>query len=329
MKLKSFDGFAGHHCETTATGCLLRHIGVELSEPMLFGLGQGLGYIYWNMKSMDFPFIGGRVKPDVLTQNLCRNLNLELDVQQTSSAKKAWQNVVAPINAGMPVGLKLDCFHLDYFKTKVHFAGHYVAMHGYDDTFAYLVDTGQQGGQVKTSIESLACARSEKGPMASKNLSYTISRREEMPKASEVVRHAIHQNATDYLNPPITNLTYKGILKTSREIKKWFRTSKDVKRDFQTTAMLMEHAGTGGALFRNIYRDFLVEAHELTSVPELNSASSAFAEIATLWTQVSVLFNDAGTTSDITPIDAASDLLVDLSSREKEAMEILLRATAA
>ena len=25
---------------------------------------------------MDFPFIGGRVKPDVLTENIARNLNL-------------------------------------------------------------------------------------------------------------------------------------------------------------------------------------------------------------------------------------------------------------
>ena len=38
---------------------LLRQIGIELSEPMLFGLGEGLGFIFWNMKSMNFPFIGG------------------------------------------------------------------------------------------------------------------------------------------------------------------------------------------------------------------------------------------------------------------------------
>lgn len=41
--LKPFDGL---HCETTATGTLLKHIGIELSEPMLFGLGEGLGFIY-------------------------------------------------------------------------------------------------------------------------------------------------------------------------------------------------------------------------------------------------------------------------------------------
>jgi len=57
--------------------------------------------------------------------------------------------------------------------------------------------------------------------------------------------------------PPIKNINYKGILKTSKEIIKWFEQSKNVSKDFKTTAMLIERAGTGGALFRNLYRDFL------------------------------------------------------------------------
>jgi hypothetical protein len=43
-------------------------------------------------------------------------------------------------------------------------------------TTAFLVDTKQQGGQVKTSLKSLALARNEKGPMSSKNLYYTLSK---------------------------------------------------------------------------------------------------------------------------------------------------------
>ena len=39
------------------------------------------------------------------------------------------------------VGLKLDSFHLEYFSTPIHFAGQYVAIYGYDEKFAYLVDT--------------------------------------------------------------------------------------------------------------------------------------------------------------------------------------------
>ncbi|NND95789.1 MAG: BtrH N-terminal domain-containing protein [Pirellulaceae bacterium] len=320
MNVKEFKPFAGQHCETTATGCLLNQLGIELSEPMLFGLGEGLGYIFWNMKSMDFPFIGGRIKPDLLTANICRNLNLTLNVQQTASTKKAWENVVRLIDADTPVGLKLDCFHLDYFSTPIHFAGHYVALYGYDDEVAYLIDTDQQGGQVTTSLDSLARARSEKGPMSSKNLSYWISGAVEPDELADVVVTAIWNNATDYLNPPITNISYKGILKTSREIKKWFASSNHIKRDFQTTSMLMERAGTGGALFRNLYRDFLLEAHELTSLAELKKASIALDRIATLWSTVADCFFDAGESADVQFIQKASELLVDISSREESVM---------
>ena len=145
--IKDFKPFNGQHCETTATGSLLNHIGINLSEPMLFGLGEGMGFIFWNMKTMDFPFIGGRIKPDDLTKNIVKNLNLKLEVQETSSSKRAWENIKINIDKNIPVALKLDCYHLDYFTNKIHFAGHYVAMYGYDENFAYLVDTKATGQQ--------------------------------------------------------------------------------------------------------------------------------------------------------------------------------------
>lgn len=223
MIIENFPELVGQHCETTATGSLLNQIGIELSEPLLFGLGEGLGFIFWNMKIMDFPFIGGRVKPDALTRNICRNLNLKLDVKETASAKKAWENVVQYIDQGKAVGLKLDCYHLEYFTNKIHFAGHYAAMYGYDDQKAYLVDSNRNGQLLTTSLESLALARSEKGPMASRNLSYTIERGTQDYDLKQAIKKAISNNVQEYLNPPISNLGYKGILKTATEIKKWFK----------------------------------------------------------------------------------------------------------
>ncbi len=85
--------YIGQHCETTATDTLLGHIGIELSEPMLFGIGEGLGFIFWNTKAREFPFIGGRIKPDLLTVNLARNLGVALQAKETSSKTKAWSKV--------------------------------------------------------------------------------------------------------------------------------------------------------------------------------------------------------------------------------------------
>lgn len=315
--------FDGQHCETTATGTLLKRIGIELSEPMLFGLGEGLGFIFWNMKSMPFPFIGGRIKPDKLTENIVKNLGLSLIAKETSSLAKAWNEVKELIDKEQVVGLKLDSYYLEYFSKPFHFAGHYVALYGYDHNSAYLVDTKQQGGKVTTSLKSLAEARSARGPMSSKNMYYTIDKGTNKFDIKSALTKAIKANANDYLNPPITNIGYKGILKTSSEIIPWFKRSKTIENDFKTVAMLMEKAGTGGALFRNIYRDFLKESYEELRIEKLRAGYEQFTEIALLWTKVADLFEKAGATQEIKHIQEASDMLKTLHEKEKDAMELL------
>ncbi|MGJ1386797.1 BtrH N-terminal domain-containing protein [Sphingobacterium spiritivorum] len=323
MKLE-IDPFDGQHCETTATGTLLRQLDIDLSEPLLFGLGEGLGFIFWNMKSMTFPFIGGRIKTDLLTQNIAKNLNLELTVRETASVQKAWDKVKECLDSGKVVGLKMDCFHLQYFSRPFHFAGHYAAIYGYDDENAYLVDTQQQGGQVKTSLKSLELARAEKGPMSSRNLYYTLQKTDQKFDLKTAITAAIRNNAADYLNPPITNIGYKGILKTSTEIVKWFKTSKDIQNEFKTSAMMMEKAGTGGALFRNLYRDFLKESYGLLKIEKLNTAYESFSEIAELWTSISQLFDKVSETADLSYILQASAILKTIADKEKKTMELLL-----
>lgn len=323
MIIQNFAPFRGQHCETTATGSLLLQIGIDLSEPMLFGIGQGLGFIFWNMKTMDFPFLGGRIKPDLITQNITNNLNLELTVKETSSQQKAWTVVKEQLDNGKAVGLKLDCYYLEYFTRAFHFAAHYVALYGYDKNTAYLVDTIQQGSEVKTSLYSLALARAEKGPMSSKNLYYTIRKKGNKTDLKDAVLKAIRSNTEDYLNPPISNIGYRGILKTSKEIIKWFQQSKNISDEFSIVAMLMEKAGTGGALFRNLYRDFLKESYDLLGLDQLNSGHEAFKEIAGLWNSVSDLFEKTSKTKNIAHIHEASEVLREISAKEKLAMEIL------
>lgn len=325
MLIKNFSPFSGEHCETTATGSLLKSLGIEMSEAMLFGIGEGLGYIYWDMKNMNFPFLGGRIKPDLLTHNIVNNLNLQMDVKETSSQKKAWENVKQNIDKEIIVGLKLDSYYLDYFTNKVHFAGHYVAMYGYDDRFVYLVDTKQQGGMVKTRLENLALARNEKGSMSSKNLSYTIKKKEVEPNLRDVITKAIKNNAFDYINPPIKNLGYKGIKKTSVEINKWFERSKNIEDDLVLTATLMERGGTGGSLFRNIYRDFLKECLIILDNAPLQNAYNLFTEIAPMWEETSKLIRKAGETHELLFLNQASDILLELSNKEYEAMNHLSR----
>jgi hypothetical protein len=317
----SFPG--GQHCETTTLGALLRHEGVDLSEPMLFGLGEGLGFVYWDAKNMDFPFLGGRTKPAAITRTVADRLGLTLHIQETASPRKAWQNVADALAAGRPVGLQLDSYHLDYFTTKVHFGGHFAAMHGYDDTHAYLIDTAQQGGTVTTTLTSLERARNQRGPMTARNLSYTVASPAGRTELDGAIRAAIRRNAHTFLNPPIANLGHRGIGKAATQVARWFDRSSDPSRDLPLAATLMERGGTGGALFRAMYRDFLGECASIVDDGSLRLGHELYADIAPLWTEVAHHITAAGETGEQDHLTRASAILTDLADRERHAMEVL------
>ncbi|MGW7409927.1 BtrH N-terminal domain-containing protein [Streptomyces sp. NPDC054833] len=319
------DARGTQHCETTALGVLLRHQGLDLSEPMLFGLGSGLSFIYWDSRKMGFPFLGGRVKPFDLTRNLAGGLDLELLVQETTSPRRAWENVVAPIDAGHPVGLQLDSYYLDYFTSKVHFGGHVVAMYGYDDRDAHLVDTEQQGGAVSTSLAGLAEARAARGPMTARNRSFTLTAPTNLPSVPGRIIPAITACADAFLNPPIANLGHRGIEKAGERVRTWLQRTDNPQRDLPHAALMMEKAGTGGALFRNLYRDFLAECGQLLDSGHLRTGHRLYTEAAVLWTEAAALITKAGESADAQYLEQAGTVLCDLSRIEREAMQALSR----
>ncbi len=317
------DARGTQHCETTALGVLLRHQGLDLSEPMLFGLGSGLSFVYWDGKNMGFPFLGGRVKPFDLTRNLATRLGLELLVQETTSPRKAWDSVTASIDAGHPVGLQLDSYYLDYFGSKFHFGGHVVAMYGHDDHKAYLVDTDQQGGAVSTSLTSLAQARAARGPMTAKHRSFTLTAPRNRPSPQGQIVPAITACADAFLNPPIANLGHRGIEKAGKLVRTWLQRTDNPQQDLPQAALLMEKAGTGGALFRNLYRDFLAECTDLLDSSHLRIGHTLYTEAATLWAEAAALIKKAGESGETQLLIQAGTILGDLSSMEREAMQAL------
>ncbi len=292
---------------------------------MLFGIGEGLSFIYWDSKQMGFPFLGGRCKQDVLTENIAKRLNLKLEVKETSSKAKAWEFVRSNIDEGIPVGLKLDMYYLEYYEGKIHFAGHYVAMHGYDEEFGYLVDGN---AMVKSSLASIAEARSYKGPMSSPNRAFTITADDKLPDMKNSIACAINRNAEQYLNPPIQNISFKGIRKAAKAITKWFERSGITPQLINQAGRLMDEGGTGGSLFRNIYRDFLKECDEVYPDMGIHEAYLKFAQIAPLWRYVSRSICRAGEDSNEGLLKEASHILLEIASLEEEAMKLLFENTS-
>ncbi|AXH35198.1 DUF4872 domain-containing protein [Humibacter sp. BT305] len=320
----------GLHCETTAAGVLLGHAGLHLSEPLLFGLAGGLSFIYWDSKRQDMPFLGGRVKPFSLTRNLAARLGVTLRVQETTSATKGWDHVRTSIDRGIPVGLQLDSYDLEYFTSRVHFAGHVVAMYGYDVDQAYLVDTAQQGGAVRTGLESLARARAARGPMSAPHRTFSVELGEASDAGDRVdaaIVPAIVDCAAEFLDPPIANVGHRGIRTAARRAPTWLDRLTDPRRDLPAMSTMMERAGTGGALFRNLYRDFLTQCLDRLDDPAIVDTvmrgRDLVARSAELWVTTAQLIEQAGTTLDREDLVEVGRTLDRIADVETEAMTVL------
>ncbi|HEY6124673.1 MAG TPA: BtrH N-terminal domain-containing protein [Steroidobacteraceae bacterium] len=325
IEVPNFQPFAGQHCETVATGTLLAAGGLKLSEPMLFGLGEGLGFIFINLGSLPLPFVGGRSKPFALTEALCGNLGLNCTSNETTSRPKAWAALENPVRAGQPVGLQLDCFHLEYFSQPVHFAGHFVAAHGFDDREVLLVDTAQQGSMQRTSRASLEKARFAKGPMAAKARTWTIAPPKRLPAIDVATRKAIRANAKQYLSPPFKGASHLGIVKLAESLPNWLEIAKRPADDLALAALLMERAGTGGSLFRNFYRDFLAEAGEYlaSARSQLKKAQALFADSAREWAAIAGAIEHSGRTAQAAPLSDAAQRCRRVAEIEVAAMRLL------
>jgi hypothetical protein len=320
-----FESYVGQHCETVATGSLLQAAGIQLSEPMLFGLGAGLGFIFINLSSLPLPFVGGRVKPFALTEALCENLGVKCTAVETRSRTKAWSALEQSLIEGRPVGLQLDCFHLEYFSRPVHFAGHFVAAYGFDDRDVFLVDTAAQGSTQRATRKSVEAARFAKGPMAAKARSWSITAPKRLNDLAKATRKAIRANAREYLSPAFMGASYFGIRKLAESLPRWLDVAKDPREDLPLAALLMEKAGTGGALFRNFFRDFLLEAREhLGARPKLKRAHQLFSESAAEWRTVAALIESAGRTAQASHLRDAAARCLRIADIEVSAMRELV-----
>ena len=58
---------------------------------MLFGLGAGMGFIYWKMKmdSSNYVFVGGRGNIKDFFSDLGKRTRVQIKTKSTSSVKKA------------------------------------------------------------------------------------------------------------------------------------------------------------------------------------------------------------------------------------------------
>jgi hypothetical protein len=300
-RVSDFVHKVGVHCESSALRDLFEYYGFQMSEAMVFGLDATMGFSFFDTTSAmsfipesDVPFfLGGKqgtIEPSSLA---CRILGIILKKQSFSSADKAWEESKKHIDKNVPLIIQIDLGYLPYMVSteEVHFGGHAVTLGGYDEDLgiAFVGDSEFEGFQ-HVPIEQLKAGRnSTYGPkfMHPHNAQFTMQPRSDgkHPPLAASVKLAIQNVANNMLRPSTNNVGIQGLKLFASTIPKWKEKLqgrlKDPKGKNLSKASVMFHLmhgyietwGTGGALFRTLYRRFL---EELLTLPELKEGAKAW-----------------------------------------------------
>lgn len=286
----------GVHCDSSAIRDVFEYHGFNFSEPMIFGLGSGLGFIYWESRQMLFPFVGGRVRN--LAENLCSNLGVEMKINKTASKRRANETLKELISRDVPVMIHVDMPYLKYLglPEEAHFGAHSVVIVGIDEEeeVVYIADTNFKELQ-KATLEELQKARSsEAKPFPPQNKWFTFKFPSEPPPIDGAIKRAVELTLKNMLNPPIKNLGIKGIRHFASEVPRWSMeyTPRQYALGCEMTYIYLEEAGTGGGCFRCLCSRFLEEAGRLLENKQLVALSEEYYRVGEKWTEVAHLIRD-------------------------------------
>ena len=299
--VKNFVHRVGHHCESSSMRDLFEYYGFPMSEAMAFGLDGTLGFGFFDttnsvsfIPESNIPFfLGGKqgtIEPNSLA---CRLLGMTLRKQSFTSADKAWDESKKLIDQDIPLILEVDLGYLPYFEGEgeIHFGGHAITLAGYDEgnRIAYVGDTEFDGFQ-KVTIEQLKkCRSSEYGPkfMRPNNTQFSMKRRPDgkHPPLAAAVKVAIQKVVNNMLRPSVNNNGVQGLKLFASSISQWEEKLKGEAKDpegkiisrsrlmFELLFGYIETWGTGGASFRNLYKEYL---EELLTHPDLKEGPKAW-----------------------------------------------------
>lgn len=284
--LPGYEHVDGWHCGSTAIRNACHYVGVELSEPMCFGLGAGAGFFFLksNHLSPSRIFNGRSV---ALVPPFFRHLGLPFEWR--TSDEFDWPAMRACLDDGLPIILLADIYYLPYFRSSTHFPGHVVVLAGYDEAtgLAYLSDTNRHTLRT-VPLDTLGQAMISKQPPFLMSHNWHEVQPFELPDLGEPIRCALQANVEQMLRPAGPSLGLPALHEIATDLLTWGELG-----DWQWCArfgyQVIERRGTGGGAFRHpMYSHFLREAK--VWLPELAEmhAAERMATIGQRWTALAL-----------------------------------------
>ena len=326
--LRGFSHERGVHSDTTALRDVFAAAGHRFPEPLFFGIGEGLGFFYWNGRNLSRPIIGGRCGNLELDRRACAALGAGLAIRESSSPKRAQETMLAMLDAGRPVMVHADAYYLKYLRRGTHYGAHCVVVAGADRDkgVAYLADCSRDG-LIEVPLEDLAEARASRHkPFPPQNRWFEIDVPERVTADRGAILNAIGMNATEMLNSTIRNVGIGGIYYFANCVRAWDATygAKALGPICREACVHIEGDGTGGGCFRNLYADFLAYAARATGAGELAEVADGYRRVGAMWSQLAKMMGEVA--CGCTALSEVSDQALAIAEKEHELQVSLMTA---
>ncbi|MCM0665367.1 BtrH N-terminal domain-containing protein [Flavobacterium tyrosinilyticum] len=310
------------HCENGVASNLLKNSGLNISEPMVFGIGSGLFFVYLPfIKVNHAPAISYRTLPGQIFNKVATRLNLKIKRQKFSSISSANKALDENLKNNIPTGLQVGVYNLSYFpdEYRFHFNAHNLVVYGKTET-EYLVSDPVMETVTTLTYEDMNKVRFAKGAFAPRGqMYYPIQIPKEVDLKSAIIK-GIKNTCRDMLAPmPIVGI--RGIKMVSRQIRKWPKKHGVRKANHYLAQMvrMQEEIGTGGGGFRFIYAAFLQEASVILANEELKELSKEMTQIGDSWRDFAVeasrIYKNRSAKEDA--YNTIADELLDIANREE------------
>lgn len=280
------------HCENGTTSMLLSYYGIELSEPMIFGLASGLFFVHIPfIKMSGMPMTSFRSFPGVLFKRATKLLGIETESRRFLIKEHAMRELdKLLLEERRPVGVVVGIYYLTYYPPEYRFPfnGHNICVIGKnEETKEYSVLDPVTTQKVTISYDDLKKVRFSPGSYPLLGQMYWIKKvPEKLPDLRPLVLKSIHKTCWLMVSEPswVIFAGTRGIDYLSRRMRKWEKKGEHYARmNLVHVIRMLEEVGTGGAGFRFVYCAFLQEAAEKTGFAVLNDYSLRLSEIGDQW----------------------------------------------
>jgi len=319
------------HCENGVASNLLKHNGLNISEPMIFGIGSGLFFVYLPFLKVNYaPAISYRPMPGQIFNKAAKRLGLKIKRQKFSSEANAIKALDENLKNNIPSGLQVGVYNLTYFpdEYRFHFNAHNLVVYGKTETDYLISDPVMENVTTLTHAE-LNKVRFAKGAFAPRGqIYYPIQVPANVDLKGAIIK-GIKNTCRDMLAPmPIIGV--RGMRLVAKLIKKWpvKEGTKKANHYLAQVVRMQEEIGTGGGGFRFIYAAFLQEAAVVLGNDELQILSLEMTAIGDLWRDFAVeasrVYKNRSTKVDV--YNMLSDNLLVIADREEAFFKKLKKA---